>query len=97
MNVVLEKMLLNESLDDKDRYEIRQIFDFVCDEKKQNILKNFDKMVLAIVKVKQDLIQEQEIILWRAISNIEKALKYAKTSWIKNATSRDIWNLKYTI
>ncbi len=94
MNTMLEKLLWNNSLQEKDKYEIRQIFNIVSDEKKQNILKNFDQMIISIIKIKKDLIVEQEILLWRAISNIENTLKNARSSWIKNATSRSIWNLK---
>lgn len=94
MNVILEKLLQNELLSDKDRYEIRQIFEVVDEQKKQNILRNFDKMVLAIVKIKQELIENQEILLWKAISNIEKAIKQARNSWIKNATTSSIYDLK---
>lgn len=94
MNVLLEKLLENESLDDKDRYEIRQIFNIVSDDKKQNILNNFDKMLISIMKIKQELRESQEILLWKAISNIETAIKKARSSWIKNATSSSIHNLK---
>lgn len=94
MNVILEKLLLHDSLNDKDRYEIRQIFNIVTDDKKQNILNNFDKMLIAIIKIKEDLRQEQEIILWRAISNIETSIKKARSSWIRNATTCSIWDLK---
>lgn len=97
MNVILEKLLLHESLNEKDRYEIRQIFNIVSDDKKQNILKNFDKIILSIIKIKKDLIQEQEILLWKAISNIERVIKNVKSSSIKNATSNSIWNLKQII
>jgi len=78
MNVLLEKLLQESPLDDKDKYEIRQIFHFVDENKKQNILKNFEYMVLNILKVKQDLRQQQEILLGKAISNIENAIKKAK-------------------
>lgn len=97
MNVILEKLLLNESFNDKDRYEIRQIFNIVTDDKKQNILKNFDAIIVSIIKIKKDLIQEQEILLWKAISNIERVIKNVKSSSIKNATSSSIWNLKQII
>lgn len=94
MNVILEKLLENESLDDKDRYEIRQIFNIVSDEKKQNILDNFDKMLISIIKIKQELRESQEILLGKAISNIETAIKRARSSWIKNATTSSINNLR---
>jgi hypothetical protein len=51
-------------------------------------------MVLAIVKIKQELIENQEILLWKAISNIERAIKQARNSWIKNATTISIYDLK---
>lgn len=94
MNVILEKLLQNELLSDKDRYEIKQIFEIVNDEKKQNILKNFDKMIISIAKIKQELRENQEILLWKAISNIERAIKWARNSWIKNATTSSIYDLK---
>lgn len=98
MNTLLENYFLKfPDLDEKDRYEIRQIFNFVNDEKKQNILKNFEKMMESIIKLKKDLKQEQEILLWKAISNIERILKNAKISWIKTATFGSIWDLKKTI
>jgi len=97
MNVILEKLLENESLDDKDRFEIRQIFSVLSDEKKKNILDNFDKIIVSIIKIKKELRENQEILLGKAISNIEMSIKKAKTSWIKHATSSSIKNLKQKI
>lgn len=97
MNVLLEKLLLNSLLNDKDRYEIRQIFNFVDDKKKLNILNNFENILNKIVKIKFELRQQQEILLWKAISNIELSIKQAKNNWIKNATSLSIKNLKEII
>jgi hypothetical protein len=45
INTLLEEYLQNPILSDKDRYEIRQIFNIVDDEKKKNILKNFPKII----------------------------------------------------
>lgn len=96
-NTLLEEYLQNPVLSDKDRYEIRQIFNIVDDEKKKNILKNFPKIIAWIEKIKEDLRETQEILLWRAISNIERAIKQAKTNWIMWWTSSLIWDLKNTI
>jgi len=63
MNTVLEKLLENEILSEKDKYEIRQIFELVDERKKQNILTNFDKILLSITKIKQELKEQQEILL----------------------------------
>lgn len=97
MNVILEKLLQNENLNDKDRYEIRQIFEIVTVEKKQNILDNFDRIVWAIIKIKKDLYTEQEILLGKTLSNIERNIKQAKTTGIKSGTTSSIGTLKQTM
>lgn len=94
MNVLLEKLLENKLLSDKDRYEIRQIFNFVDDKKKLNILNNFNTILSSIAKIKIELREQQEMLLWKAISNIEKSIKFARNSWIKNATTSSIQSLK---
>jgi hypothetical protein len=78
MNILLEKLLQESPFDDRDKYEIRQIFQFVTDEKKQNILNNFDYIVSNVLKLKEDLRQQQEILLGKAISNIEQTILKAK-------------------
>lgn len=97
MNVILEKLLQNENLNDKDRYEIRQIFEVVTIEKKQNILNNFEKIVASIMHIKKELYREQEILLGKALSNIERNIKQAKTSGIKSGTSSSIGTLRQTM
>lgn len=97
INTLLEEYLKNPILSDKDRYEIRQIFNVVDDEKKKNILKNFPRIIESITWIKQELKETQEILLWRAISNIEKAIEKSKKAWIRWATSSSIWDLKNTI
>ncbi|MBW7954590.1 hypothetical protein H3C61_02135 [Candidatus Gracilibacteria bacterium] len=97
MNVLLEKLLLNNLLNDKDRYEIRQIFNFVDDKKKLNILNNFENIINKVLKIKSELKDQQEILLGKAISNIELSIKQAKNNGIKNATSSSIKSLKEII
>lgn len=94
MNVLLEKKLEIYDFSDKDKYEIRQIFEFATDEKKRSILANFDKIANNVLKIKQELKYNQEILLGRAISNIEKAILTAKKSWIKSLTWEWISDLK---
>ncbi len=94
MNVLLETLLENALLTDKDRYEIRQIFQLVDEKKKQNILNNFERILSSIAQIKIEMREQQEILLGRAISNIERSLKQARNKWIKNATTSSIQNLK---
>ena len=96
-NTLLEEYLQNPVLSDKDRYEIRQIFDLVDNEKKKNILKNFPKIIAWVTAIKDDLRKNQEILIWKALSNIERTLQMAKSWWIKSWTSSSIWALKNTL
>jgi hypothetical protein len=63
MNVLLEQYFGKYDLSEKDRYEIRQIFQLLPLEKKQNILDNFDVLVLKIKKLQDDIKLEQEILI----------------------------------
>ncbi len=96
-NVLLEKLLNEAFFDEKDKYEIRQIFYLLDDTKKQNILKNFDYIVQNIYKAKEDLRQQQEILLWKAITNIENMILKAKGSGVRKATGESISQLKKII
>ena len=97
MNVLLEKLLQESLLDDKDKYEIRQIFHFVNDTKKQNILNNFQYIVANILKLKEDLRLQQEILLWKALNHIESSILKAKWSGVRKATWESISQLKQII
>jgi hypothetical protein len=63
MNILLEQYFDKYDLSEKDRYEIRQIFQLLPLEKKQNILDNFDVLVLKIKKLQDDIKLEQEILI----------------------------------
>jgi len=97
MNILLEKMLDKSSLSEKDKYEIRQIFEFSTDDKKRNILMNFNYILESINKIKQDLYRQQEILLGKAISNIERVLWQAKKTWLRKEITDEIISLKNTI
>ena len=97
MNTLLELKMEKSDLSDRDKFEIRQFFNIVDNQKKQNILKNFDQMVFNINKIKAEIIEEQEILLWKAISNMERAIKRARSSWIRKSSKENIQKLKITI
>ena len=97
MNLLFEHMLESSPVSDKDKYEILQFFNFLNDEKKRNLIANFDKVVASIIKIKQELIEAQKILLWKSITNIENAVKQAKTAkieWIKQESREEISDLK---
>jgi len=97
MNLILENKLQNSMLSEKDKYEIRNFFIFLTDEKKINLIHNFDIVISSILKIHQDLKQQQMILLWKTISNIENNIKNAQYEGLKKASIESIWDLKNEI
>ncbi len=71
INVAFEDMLKTCGLSDKDRYEIRQIFYMLSPQKQQNIINNFNIMVDRINKFKEDIEEQQKILLETAASKLD--------------------------
>jgi hypothetical protein len=63
MFVSLEKLFEKFRTSEKDRYEIRQIFEILPEQKKKNILANFEALSLRIRKIQEDLQIEQDILI----------------------------------
>lgn len=78
MFLTLEKLFEKFSTSEKDRYEMRQIFELLPEKKKKNILANFEVLSLRIQKIQRDLQLEQEILIWNAIERIREAIAKAK-------------------
>lgn len=94
MNTQLEILLAKSDLDIKDKFEIRQIFEMLSTEKKVNIINNWDYIILSLDKVKQDLIEEQKILMWKALDDIENVIISARKTWLKKWISEEIWKLR---
>lgn len=58
--------------------------------RKRNLIANFDKIVFSIMKIKYDLRESQKILLWRAITNIENAIKKQKLLELKVLQTKHI-------
>ena len=78
MFLTLEKLFEKFSTSEKDRYEMRQIFELLPEKKKKNILANFEVLSIRIQKIQRDLQLEQEILIWNAIERIREAIAKAK-------------------
>jgi len=63
MNIYLEKLFERYRLSEKDRYEILQIYTFLPEDKKQNLINNFETIVYKIQKIEQTLELEKEILI----------------------------------
>jgi len=55
------------------------------------LIHNFDIVISSILKIHQDLKQQQMILLWKTISNIENNIKNAQYEGLKKASIESIW------
>jgi len=98
MNSRLEQLIKESTLlSPKDIYEIRQMFNIFDTNKKINMLNNWDNMISRIVRLKEWMRKEQEILLWKAIDSIEKQIENAKMSWYKKGAWDELSQLKQMI
>jgi|GEM_PF-441201 len=93
-NARLEKLLAHPVLDEKDRYEIRQIFSFVDQTRKMNIIANFEILLGKIVALKDDMVGQQKFLLGKAIDNIYRSAKKVNQNAVKNTTSHQVQKLR---
>lgn len=80
MDTFLEKLFDKYEIVEKDRYEILSIYSLLPDFKKQSILDNFDSLAIKLKTIREDKINEEEIILDNIIPDIEKIIEENKTS-----------------
>lgn len=97
MNVMLEQLLDKSPLDVADKFEIRQIFYLLPDQKQIIFLANWTKTESYLIKLRENLVKEQEILLWKALDNIEIALSNAKKNWIRKWVTDAVSNLRKTL
>ena len=72
MNVVLDSLLLEHQISEKDCHHVRQMFTMLPNNKRQYILDNFVSIAKKIKKIEQNTITEQEILLDSIMPEITK-------------------------
>ncbi len=78
MNTVLLKLFEQYELREKDRYEIAQVYNFLSEEKKQNLIKNFKVFIQKIKKFREQLQKEKEILVGETIEEIRIVIEQVK-------------------
>lgn len=82
MNTKLEKLFEIHNISDKDKYEINQLFWLLPSDKKQNILRNFDKLSIRLEQIHKDIDLERKILVWDLFEDIKTFyIKYWDEVW----------------
>jgi len=84
MNTKLNTLFEQYNIWEKDRYEISQIYFLLSEDKKRDLIQNFPILVTRVEKIKQDIIIEQELLIWDSISRIKHAIEIAKKEQFLN-------------
>ena len=94
MNTKLEKLFEKYNFSQKDRFEISQIFFLLTEERKQNLLKNFDEFALSINKINSDIDPEKDILIWSAVEKIKNSILEERKNKIDENIKDEINSLK---
>jgi len=97
MNPKLAVLFEKYQFSRKDAYDFMQIYNLMPDYKKVRAIENFEIIAQNISSLKQDLLQEHEILLWKTLETIEsRILKNKKKSLAQN-THRQMEHLRSMI
>ncbi|ATU05846.1 hypothetical protein BKN14_05450 [Candidatus Gracilibacteria bacterium HOT-871] len=94
MNTKLEKLFEKYNFSQKDRFEISQIFFLLTEERKQNLLKNFDEFALSINKINSDIDTEKDILIGSAVEKIKNSILEERKNKIDENIKDEINSLK---
>ncbi len=74
MNTHLELLFEKYNISAKNRHEITQIYNLLSDNKKQNLINNFDKLSFNIDKIEESINLEKEILIGWAVERIRNSI-----------------------
>ncbi len=94
MNAYLQKLFEKHRLSEKDKYEILQIYTFLSEEKKQNLINNFEFVVLKIQKIEKTLELEKEILIWNSVERVRNSILEKRKQKIDEQIKKEIDLLK---
>jgi len=94
MNEYLKTLFEKYKLSEKDRYEILQIYSFLSDDKKQNLINNFETVVLKIQKIEKTLELEKEILIWDSVERVRNSILEKRKQKIDEQIKKEIDLLK---
>ncbi|NUJ97239.1 hypothetical protein HGA92_00450 [Candidatus Gracilibacteria bacterium] len=78
MNTVLLRLFEQHDVSEKDRYEIGQMYNFLSEEKKQRLIKDFEIFIKKVKKFQKQLKEEKDILIGETINEIKQIIEQTK-------------------
>lgn len=93
-NSELLKLIKEHNICDEDSIEITRIFEVMTDDRKVEIIDDWENIASRIKASREQLEKEKEILLIQAISDIEKDLEEYDKWQVRKRAKKDIDILK---
>lgn len=94
MNTNLEILLQKYKFSEKDTYEIKQLFNLLSDQKKQNLLNNFSNLAFKLKKIDEDIEIEKNLLIWEAVERIKNNILANRKKRMDYDVKKEINSLK---
>lgn len=93
-NTLLQRLIKEYNIWEEDAIEIVRIFEIMTDDKKIEILENWPKIADQIIKHREQIEQEKEILLIKTIEWIEHDIEEYNKTLVGKKTKKELNNLK---
>lgn len=93
-NTELLRLINNSDLAQEDVIEVIRIFEVMTDEKKIEVINNWQKIAEQIRAHREQIEQEKELLLIKTIENIEHDIEEYNKSLVAKKAKQDISLLK---
>lgn len=88
------KLIKEYNIQEQDALEIIRIFDIMSETKKLEILENWPRIASQIIRHREQIEKEKEILLLRTIENIEQDIEEYNKTLISSQTKNELKELK---
>jgi len=95
-NTELLRLINSSDLAQEDLIEVIRIFEIMTDDKKIEVINNWQKIATQIKQHREQIEQEKELLLIRTIENIEHDIEEYNKSLVAKKTKQDISLFKKT-
>jgi len=97
MNPKLKELFRKYTFSHKDEYDFMQIYNLMPDYKKVRAIENFESIAYNILALKQEVLQEHEILFGKALDNIHSRLLERRKKTLSQKTRSAVTSLKSTL